>query len=91
MIIQDLISDYSISGRNQDENPEVTYKGILSLSLDENNRIIAKWFINNTDEQKGYGFFKDNILVLNFSYTVEKPVKLTTTFQCKLTTSSGAN
>lgn len=58
MIIQDLIGDYSISGRNQDEDREATYKGVLSLSLDENNRIIAKWLINNTDEQKGSGFLK---------------------------------
>jgi hypothetical protein len=84
MIIQDLIGDYSISGRNQDENPEVTYKGILSLSLDANNRIIAKWFINNSDEQKGYGFFKDNILVINFSYTGEdnKTYKGVAVYRC---------
>jgi hypothetical protein len=84
MIVQDLIGDYSISGRNQDENLEVTYKGILSLSLDTNNRIIAKWFINNTDEQKGYGFFKDNILVINFSYMGEdnKTYKGVAVYRC---------
>lgn len=84
MIIQDLIGDYSISGRNQDENSEVTYKGILSLSLDENNRIIAKWLINNSDEQKGYGFFKDNILVINFSYKGEdsKTYKGVAVYRC---------
>lgn len=71
MIIQDLIGDFSISGSNQDANQEVTYKGVLSLSLDENKRIIAKWLINNTDEQKGCGFFKDNILIINFSYNGE--------------------
>jgi hypothetical protein len=68
MNIQDLIGNYSISGSNQDESNQVTYKGILSLSLDENNRIIAQWLINNTQQQKGHGFFKDNILVINFSY-----------------------
>ena len=68
MNIEDLIGDYSISGSNQDESNQVTYKGILSLSLDENNRIIAQWLINNTQQQKGHGFFKDNILVINFSY-----------------------
>ena len=84
MIIQDLIGDYSISGRNQDANTEVTYKGILSLSLDEHNRIIAKWLINNTDEQKGYGFFKDNILVINFSYLGEdnKTYKGVAVYRC---------
>jgi hypothetical protein len=68
MTIQDLIGNYAISGSNQDESSEITYKGILSLSLDKNNRIIAHWLINNTQEQKGYGFFKDNILVINFNY-----------------------
>lgn len=84
MIIQDLIGDYSISGRNQDDNHEVAYKGILNLSLDKNNRIIAKWIINNTDEQKGYGFFKDNILVINFSYKGEdnKTYKGVAVYRC---------
>lgn len=68
MIIQDLIGRYSISGSNQDESQEITYKGILSLSLDENNRIIAQWLINNTQQQEGFGFFKDDILVINFNY-----------------------
>ncbi|MCC9019772.1 hypothetical protein [Flavobacterium lipolyticum] len=68
MTIQDLVGSYSISGSNQDESNQITYKGILNLSLDENNRIIAQWLINNTQQQKGHGFFKDNILVINFSY-----------------------
>lgn len=68
MTLQDLTGKYSISGSNQGANNEVTYKGILTLSLDENNRIIAHWLINNSQEQKGYGFFKDNILVINFNY-----------------------
>ncbi|CAI2768331.1 hypothetical protein [Flavobacterium collinsii] len=68
MTVQDLIGNYSISGSNQDESNQATYKGILSLTLDENNRIIAQWLINNTQQQKGHGFFKDNILVINFSY-----------------------
>lgn len=68
MTIQDLIGSYSISGSNQDENSEINYKGILSLSVDKNNRILAKWLINDIQEQRGYGFFKDNILVINFNY-----------------------
>ncbi|REH00786.1 hypothetical protein [Flavobacterium aquicola] len=68
MTIQDLIGEYAISGSNQDNTAEMTYKGILTLSLDENNRIIAQWLINNEQVQKGKGFFKDNILVINFSY-----------------------
>ncbi len=68
MTIQDLAGNFSISGSNQDESNQITYKGILSLSLDKNNRIIAKWVINNLQIQKGQGFFKDNILVINFNY-----------------------
>ena len=72
MTIQELIGEYSISGSNQDDTNEMTYKGILTLSLDKNNRIKARWLINNTQEQKGNGFFKDNILVINFNYKGEE-------------------
>lgn len=84
MIVQDLIGNYLISGSNQDENTEITYKGILSLSLDKNNRITAKWLINSTQEQKGSGFFKDNILVINFSYKGEdnKTYKGVAVYRC---------
>lgn len=71
MTPQDLIGKYAISGSNQDDTNEMTYQGVLTLSLDENNRIIAHWLINNTQEQKGYGFFKDTILVINFNYQGE--------------------
>ena len=68
MTIQDLIGNYAISGSNQEDTNEMTYKGTLTLSLDDNNRIIAQWLINNSQQQIGYGFFKDNILVINFKY-----------------------
>lgn len=68
MTVQDLIGNYSISGSNQEEGNQISYSGILSLSLDENNRIVARWLINNSQIQKGHGFFKDNILVINFNY-----------------------
>lgn len=67
MTVQDLIGKYAVSGSNQEANNEISYKGILTLSLDTNNRIIANWLINN-HKQKGTGFFKDNILVINFNY-----------------------
>ncbi len=66
--IEDLVGNYTILGSNQDKS-ENTYKGILSLELNSNNRIDAKWLINNQQEQLGTGFFKDNILVINFYYT----------------------
>ncbi|KAF2341905.1 hypothetical protein [Flavobacterium tistrianum] len=67
MTIQDLIGTFSVSGSNQDESNEITYKGVLTLTLDKNNRIKANWVINS-HQQKGTGFFKDNILVINFNY-----------------------
>ncbi len=67
MTIQDIIGDYSIMGSNQDES-DSSYKGTLSLKLDINNRITAKWIINKNQEQTGTGFFKDDILVINFKY-----------------------
>ena len=84
MTIQDLIGDYTISGSNQDDNTAMTYKGILTLSLDENNRIIAQWLINNEQVQKGKGFFKDNILVINFNYKGEdsKTYKGVAVYKC---------
>jgi hypothetical protein len=67
MTIQDLTGTYNIIGKNQ-ANTDVTYKGTLDLSLDHHGSIIAKWLIHNTQEQTGVGFFKDNILVINFQY-----------------------
>ena len=67
MTVKDLIGTFSIIGNNQDNN-EDSYKGTLNLSLDTTNRIIAKWLINKSQEQFGVGFFKDNILVINFNY-----------------------
>ena len=67
MKIQDIIGVFQILGSNQDST-EKTYKGTLTLSLDINNRIDAKWLINKSQEQFGKGFFKDNILVINFEY-----------------------
>ena len=67
MTIKDVLGDFSILGSNQDDSEE-TYKGTLSLTLDSENRIIAKWLINKSQEQFGVGFFKNNILVINFNY-----------------------
>jgi hypothetical protein len=67
MTIKDILGKFSIIGSNQDESEE-TYKGILNLSLDDKNRIIAKWQISKSQEQFGVGFFKENILAINFNY-----------------------
>ncbi|MET3026511.1 hypothetical protein ABXT06_07550 [Flavobacterium sp. UW10123] len=70
MTIQDLVGTFSVSGSNQDESNDITYKGVLTLTLDKNNRIKANWVINS-HQQKGTGFFKDKILVINFNYKGE--------------------
>lgn len=70
MTAEDLIGNYTIVGKNQ-EDTSLNYTGTLSLSLDENKRFKALWIINNEQEQEGTGFFKDNILVINFSYIGE--------------------
>ena len=67
MTAEDLIGEYSVIGSNQNDST-ISYKGTLSLTIDENNRIVAKWLIHNEQEQFGSGFFKDNILVVNFHY-----------------------
>ena len=70
MTIQELIGECKIIGSNQDDSNN-EYKGTLSLTLDTDDRIIAKWLINNDQEQTGSGFFKDRILVINFKYLGE--------------------
>ncbi|MGE4512866.1 MAG: hypothetical protein AB7E26_03490 [Chryseobacterium sp.] len=67
MTVQDLAGSYTIQGSNQEENDNISYQGILTLSFDENNRIIAEWLIGD-HEQHGTGFYKDGILVINFWY-----------------------
>tara|TARA_B110000091_G_scaffold172607_1_gene185971 strand:+ start:1061 stop:1414 length:354 start_codon:yes stop_codon:yes gene_type:complete len=67
MDIRDLVGNYTVIGNNQDKNKD-SYQGNLSLTLDINNRIIAKWIICQDQEQFGTGFFKNNILVINFNY-----------------------
>ena len=67
MTALDLIGNYSVIGSNQNES-KITYKGILSLHIDEYERVIAKWLINNEQKQFGIGFFNNNILVINFNY-----------------------
>ena len=43
-------------GENQEET-EINYTRTLTLSLDENNRIVAKWIIDNEQGQTGTSFF----------------------------------
>lgn len=70
MTVEDLIGSYSVQGSNQEGTNSISYHGILTLSLDENNRIIAQWIIGD-QLQNGTGFYKDRILVINFNYEGE--------------------
>jgi hypothetical protein len=63
MTITELIGHFNIIGCNQDGD-NATYKGTLQLTVDDNNRIVAKWLINTDQVQLGTGFFKDNIWLL---------------------------
>lgn len=67
MTADDLVGSYSVKGSNQEAGNTSLYHGVLTLSLDQNNRIIAQWLIGN-HAQTGKGFFKDGILVINFRY-----------------------
>tara|TARA_B100000809_G_scaffold182959_1_gene180721 strand:+ start:210 stop:563 length:354 start_codon:yes stop_codon:yes gene_type:complete len=67
MVIKDLVGSYNVIGNNQDKNND-SYQGVLSLTLNDDNRIIAKWIISQDQEQFGTGFFKNNILIINFHY-----------------------
>lgn len=70
MTIEDLVGNYSVQGSNQEAENHISYQGILTLSLDENNRIAAQWMIGD-HIQNGTGFYKDEILVINFNYEDE--------------------
>jgi|TARA_B110000908_G_scaffold48733_1_gene59511 hypothetical protein len=70
MTVQDIVGRYEILGNNQDAQGS-EYNGILTLTLDAHQKIIAVWTINHNQQQFGTGFFKDNLLVINFKYTGE--------------------
>lgn len=83
MTVQDLLGSYSVQGSNQEEDDPISYQGILTLSLGNNNRIIAQWMIGD-HEQNGTGFYKDGILVINFNYEGDdsKIYKGTAVYRC---------
>lgn len=73
MTVQDLAGTFSVVGSNQDDSSN-SYTGTLSLVVDEHQRIKATWLINETQEQYGYGFYKNHIIVINFKYKSEQTV-----------------
>ncbi|WP_442265518.1 hypothetical protein ACSIGC_14600 [Tenacibaculum sp. ZS6-P6] len=67
MNLKDLEGNFSVIGSNQNDS-DSNYKGILTLKLNDYQQVLADWTINNDQKQRGIGFFKDNILVINFEY-----------------------
>ena len=55
MQIEDLIGKYQIIGTNQDDTGN-TYKGVLFLSLREDNSINAKWIITRRIFKNNYNW-----------------------------------
>lgn len=70
MTVKDLVGTYHIKGTNQ-EALQQPYQGKLQLDLDKHHRIIAQWQIGKDQVQHGTGFYKDQILVINFNYSNE--------------------
>ncbi|WP_438963000.1 hypothetical protein [Nonlabens sp.] len=83
MTQNELIGTYVIEGSNQDASKS-SYKGTLQLSLDHHQRILAQWTIAEDQTQQGIGFFKNNILVINFQYhnEVNQLFKGTVVYNC---------
>lgn len=67
MEVREIVGRYFIQGKNQTAESDFAYEGILTLTLDDNDRILAHWLIGD-QEQYGSGFFKDDVLVVNFYY-----------------------
>lgn len=61
------INSYHIIGFNQNK-AESGYTGFLHLKKTGANRVAAEWVIAGEQTQIGTGFFKDDLLVINFSY-----------------------
>lgn len=82
MTVQDLVGNYAVQGTNQDEQG-ISYHGVLKLTINLNNRILAHWIIGN-HHQYGTGFFNDHLLVINFNYIGDdqKIYKGTAIYRC---------
>ena len=70
MTISEIAGEYSVIGTNQDDS-SIEYTGILILTLNDNLKIDAEWTINGDQKQFGFGFFKNDMLVINFYYLGE--------------------
>ncbi len=67
---ENLEGTYRIIGFNQDEE-QTGYSGVLKLIKTGKYRVNALWTVVGGQTQTGKGFFKDDILVINFAYIGE--------------------
>jgi hypothetical protein len=67
---ENLEGTYRIIGFNQDEE-QTGYTGVLKLIKTGKYRVNALWTVVGGQTQTGKGFFKDDILVINFAYIGE--------------------
>jgi len=79
--VQDIEGSFQVSGRNQNEQAS-SYQGVLNLKLRLDGSIRAHWTIGGTQEQVGNGFFKNNLLVINFNYGDELEYRGTVVYKC---------
>ncbi|MBU2996092.1 hypothetical protein KO500_06590 [Cellulophaga baltica] len=72
--MSNLEGTYRIIGFNQDKE-QTGYTGVLKLIKTANHRVNALWTVVDGQTQTGKGFFKDDILVINFAYIGELDYK----------------
>ena len=73
MEVTNLVGNYILKGMNQDEEGS-KYEGTLNLSLRSDGGLNAVWRINPDQMQYGVGFFKNEMLVINFNYVGDDDV-----------------
>lgn len=73
MELAHLEGDFLLKGTNQDAEKS-TYEGTLNLSLRSDGGLNAVWRINPDQMQYGVGFFKNDMLVINFNYLGDNEV-----------------
>lgn len=79
--VEDLMGKFRVKGHNQDQEKS-PYKGILDLKLDAKHQIIAHWLIGKDQHQWGTGFYRNQILVINFEYGELREFKGVVVYKC---------
>ncbi|WP_189337151.1 IPT/TIG domain-containing protein [Flavobacterium laiguense] len=72
-------------------SPQGGTSGLIELQLAANSQKTKGYNYTYTTKAPSWKILFLIVQKVDYTYTVEKPVKLTTPFQCKLTTSFGVN